>query len=391
MGEFAKRANAVLKVAEAEGVPVDWKTTADEQIGRLRQHVPLAADVSTAKSLDMLKQLRELAYQLGYTSRLNMASPIKPELALTQPTRETTIPLPKEASQKHALMQAVTDPMRAWSQSAGGDFTERMKRKLSDRMRVTENPLTNPAFLPAAAIMVPEAFREGARAAETSVRGSQSQELDSALVQAKQDFEDALRAEYVGRKKISSAGELLDGLADKLIEKQAEGELATAANVYLALAALLGYGAHNAAKTWTEKRDPARQDQKMLHHALRQRALDQGVPVLVDFNSLPAAEVKKELPAAPAELPKELPVDAASSAPGAIEVGEKVAASVSSEEYQRLYGDIAAMKIPAATMKKHLDDMLKRGYSVHSAAGMGTSLRDYISKHLTKRISGVVK
>lgn len=296
MGEFAKRANAVLKVAESEGVPVDWKTTADEQVERLRKHVPLAADVSTAKSLDMLAKLREMAYQIGFSSRLNMASPVKPEMALSQPTREATMALPKEAGHKEALLQSVTDPMKAWSQSAGDDITERVKRKLGDRMRVTENPLTNPAFLPAAAIMVPEAFRAGARAAESTVRTSRSATLNEDLAQAKQDFEDALRAEYLGRKKISSAGELIDGLAERLI-KQADGELATAANVYLALATLMGYGAHNAAKSWTEKRDPARQEQKLMHHALRQRAIDQGVPVFVDYRSLPAANMPKEVPA----------------------------------------------------------------------------------------------
>jgi hypothetical protein len=354
MGEFAKRANAVLKVAEASGTPVDWKTTADEQLARLRTHVPTSADVSTAKSLEMLTKLRELAYQLGYNAKLGLSAPVKPNLVVDRPVT-ASIELPKEAQEKQALVEGLTDPVKAWAQGVSGDISEKIKRRTASRMKVTDNPMTNPTFLPVAAIALPKAFREGAQDAVKSVRTEAATALDSELEAAKKEFEDALQAEYIGRKKIASAGELIDGLASSLLEKKADGEMATAANVYLALAALMGYGSHEAAKKWVEKRDTGRQDQKLLYRAMQQKAIDQGVPVYVDYKSLPAGQEAKPTVA---ELPDSVP-----------EVEEPAVANLGLETEKtaaKRYADASdvvrtgPINVPSAAVEKAKDAMLPK-------------------------------
>jgi hypothetical protein len=151
------------------------------------------------------------------------------------------------------------------------------KEKLT---RVTSDPKTLPFYYPALAISTPKAFMEGYQTAETDNAKKMREEMDKKLQEAKTEFEQAMQEEYSDKQKAASAGQLIDGLALVHV-KEAEGELNTAMGMYLALASLLGMGAHNVGKSWVEKRDPRYQKMKAVKEMVMRRSYLQPPSVLV--------------------------------------------------------------------------------------------------------------
>jgi hypothetical protein len=203
------------------------------------------------------------------------------------------------------LSKEAIGPIRSWLQNAKVESGAKLKERRHKAFAPTENPLTSPGFVPLAAITAPESFRKGFTQADADAAAVRNELLGTELEQAKQEFERALSEEYKGRK-AASAGEWLDNFTDKVfaLEKRADSDQGDAMkwlNAYLGTAALLGYGTHRAAESFTSRHDSARQKHKLYRMALRQRMHDKGVPVMVDFNDLPAA--KEEM-----NLTDELPV-----------------------------------------------------------------------------------
>ncbi len=154
--------------------------------------------------------------------------------------------------------------------------------------------MTIPTFAPAVAMSVPAAFTGGFREADQELDSKAKADIDAQIEAAKQEFEHALHSEYSGRK-IASAGELIDALADHCLTKYADGELNKALGMYLAAAALMGQGAHATAKNWVEGHDPRHQRAKALQDAIRMKAHANPAPILVappmDIEEMPAPGV----------------------------------------------------------------------------------------------------
>ena len=380
MGEFAKWAEQEEQLDQMEETPrpkvKDWRERASEQVGRFKKHMPLAAEEGAQNASEALKQLSALLYGLGYQFRMKRHQE-KPDEAVNLlprdepgiPGRDVSIslpeprkpepesemaaltPIPKFASwmEPRLFSKEAVGPIRAMLQNTKVEAGAKMKERKRKAFAPTENPLTSPGFVPLAAITAPESFRKGFTQADTDSSSMRNEVLGQELEQAKQEFERALSEEYHGRK-AASAGEWLDGLTKELfsLEKQADSDQGDAMkwlNAYLGAAALLGYGTHRAAENFTSKRDPARQKHKLYRMALRQRMHDKGVPVMVDFNELPAA--KEEL-----NLVNELPVQEAKEASEGARGGallpvvrtltrkSAIPARVPSEETKRIIGKI---------------------------------------------------
>ncbi len=157
---------------------------------------------------------------------------------------------------------------------------------MTDRTKVTEEPSTLPWYYPKMTLDSVGGFRHGYQQADDDATAATHQDLDQKIEQARNEYEKALADEYRGRrsKHASTAGELIDGLA----EKSASGELNTAVGTYGALASLLGAGAYQQAKQQTEDQDPRVMKMKAIRDLIRARMrshppmlhLEPEVPVL---------------------------------------------------------------------------------------------------------------
>lgn len=320
MGEFAKWAAPMLKKAKPEEVPErprmrDWRERSADQQARFRKHMPTTQEESTQRSIEAINQIKQMMHQLGYNFRMQRHMKGAPEQDALLPKDEPGIPgrdisisLPKSAEwlDEELLTKDAIGPIGAFMQNRAIEAKAKLKEKKRQAFQGTSSPLSNPIFGPAAVITAPEAFREGFNQADEDAKRVRSDRLDAELENAKADFERALEEEYAGRKS-ASAGEWIDELAGLLIKKSDDqGVGSKVLNTYLTLAALLGYGSHRAAKSFTSKHDPSYQKQYLTRMALRQKMHERGVPILVDYGSLPAAR-KKEEEERPVESDVEMP------------------------------------------------------------------------------------
>lgn len=395
MGEFAKWAEQEEQLDQMEKTPrpkvKNWRERAAEQVGRLKQRMPLAAEEGAQNASELLKQLSSMLYGLGYQFRMKRHQE-NPDEAINLlprgdpgiPGRDISISLPESEDRPAPELESDTmnlfpktaawleprlfskeavGPIRAWLQNAkvesGADLKERRHRAFAP----TENPLTVPGFVPIAAITAPESFRKGFVQADTDASSVRNQVLSEELEQAKQEFEQALSEEYKGRK-AASAGEWLDNFTHKLfdLEKVAESDQGNAMkmlNAYLGAAALLGYGTHRATEKFVSSRDPSRQKHKLYRMALRQRMHDKGVPVLVDFNELPASKAEEN-------LTDELPVQEAKEAGAAARNGgllalvRSVMKSAPAASPAKLPGPILASVGNSFPMSKEMRKFLRK-------------------------------
>jgi len=328
VGEFAKWAQKELdkKKPEKEEKPrpkiKDWRERASGQVSRLRKHTPLSAEEGVSNAAETLNQIGTLLGDLGYKFRMQrhlaepeIATSILPKGDPGIPGRDISIELPKSAEwlEPRLLSKEAVGPLRSFLQDAHVEAKARGREKRKRALAPSADPMTVPGFVPAAVIAAPEAFRQGFTRADDDAKAARNELLQAELEKAKAEFEEALNQEYKGRK-MASAGEWLDGLAKSVfhMEKDAQadqGDMMKWINAYMGLAALLGYGSHRASQKWTEARDPARQKHKLYQMAIRQRMHDKGIPVVVDFNELPAAkaelEATDELPALEAKVASE--------------------------------------------------------------------------------------
>lgn len=301
MGEFAKWAEQ-LPAGDRQPIP-DWRERASEQVEQFRKIMPTSAEEGAQNASETLSKLYKMLHGLGYNFRMqrHLDSPKETTQLLPEgdpgiPGKDMTISLPKMAEwlEPRLLSKEAIGPMRAWMQNKEVETKAKLRDKKRRAFAHTTDPMTQPLFAPAAAITIPEAFRKGFTQADADAAVARREVLSVELAKAKEEFEQALTEEYRGRK-AASAGEMVDGLAVGMLElekqglEEEQGLGMKALNTYLAMAALLGYGTHRAAESFVSKREPGRQKQKLYRMALRQRMHDKGVPVLVDYNEMPAA------------------------------------------------------------------------------------------------------
>lgn len=293
MGFLVKRANEMLGQ--------DWQSRLADQESRLRKHVPLSRDEGEQNAAQTINNLRNLVFALGYHLRSNKLKGGPEQLIDREedgvgiPGREVMIGLPQVKtswytpnlrSKEAGLLSALTTPLGNLMDDAKLELSRVADEKKEKLTRVTSDPTTVPTFLPSLALGVPSSFMEGYQKADTDADAARGHEVDTKLERAKKEFEEALLAEYSARKKAASAGELFDGAAQLFIagklEKAADGEFNQGLGAYLALAALLGTGAHSVAKSYYEKRDPNRQKLKAVREAIQMRMSKRPPTVLVE-------------------------------------------------------------------------------------------------------------
>jgi hypothetical protein len=270
----------------------DWEARLKAQQAALHGIIPSTQDETTARALQKVKdtqsQAHALAYKIRSATRQDPAKELLAELYGTGiPTRERSVPLPalKAASVKSAFLgdiagaiakpviQSVTDPIKHGLQSARVGAAHLADKVKADQMKVTGDESTLPWYYPAMTMGSVKGFREGYAKADEDGTNAVHKDLDSKIESAKNEFERALSEEYKTRrsKHASTAGELIDGLA----EKCASGELNTALGTYGAIASLLGSGAYQQAKQETEDHDPRVMKMKAVRDLIRARMRNQ--------------------------------------------------------------------------------------------------------------------
>lgn len=389
MGEFAKWAEKELPVEEERPKIEDWRDRASGQTDRLRKHMPLTSEIGTANATALLKQISTALGNLGYNFRMRRHRESPQETSILPsgdpgiPGRDISITLPKEASwmETRLFSKEAVGPIRAAFQEAGIETKARMREKRKRALAPGTDPMTVPGFVPAAVIAGPESFRRGFTQADKDTSTARNDELQAKLDVAKEEFEQALTEEYKGRK-MASAGEWIDGLTQSVftLEKSASqsepGEAMRLINVYLGLASLLGYGSFRASKRWTESRDPARQKHKLYRMAVRQRMHDKGVPVVVDFEDLPAARARAVAKSQTDDVP--LTMDAKEGAMTRAQIlGRKIAPSMaplSHEHVSGLYRKLLETLKPVASAKRKVAAKTGVPYkpSLHGLSGIAT-------------------
>jgi hypothetical protein len=298
MGDFSKRAD--------EALGEDWREVLKGQTERLRKHVPTSEDVAKQKAMALLKSLREKAYAAGVMAHLSKRVGVEDKPLLDRtipglPGREVTVslPEPKKASwfeprllsKEAGILDFLTDPVMNKVEDWKAQAAKKLDQMRLSATRTTTDPGTLPWFYPMAALSVPQQFTAGYSAADKSLDEERKRKLNEQIEEARQEFERALAEEY-SSKHASTAGELIDGLAQHHVKK-AEGELNQALGAYLALAALLGTGTHEFSRRWVEKRDPKRQEYKALREAVLRRM--QARPPQVQITP-PSVELAKTSP-----------------------------------------------------------------------------------------------
>jgi len=285
MGEFAKRAKTVLE---------PWEEELERQKEKLYKKVPATEDEASAEALARISELRRKSFMAGYmTRRLRQQQETVKELVpkdtLGVPGREIAVTMPE--TKEAGVLDAFTRPAREAAEDVKMRAMKDIDERLSSATRTTKEPGTVPWYYPMAAMTVPNAFAAGFQQAERDADTERLSEINERLLKAQEEFERALKEEYTAAKsvKAASVGELADGLA-KLHVKCAEGELNEMLGAYLALAALLGQGAHMTAHEWVAKRDPKRQKLKALKRAIRKRMRTYTPPVQIEPPSMELAK-----------------------------------------------------------------------------------------------------
>ena len=261
----------------------DWEARIADQTKRLQQHIPTSDQLAKQKAIAMLKEWNEKVKSLGYALR---ASRDDHKSLLDIPSgvlgREltTSFPLQKASEKKAFLGDAIANSLI----ELGEDTKLRLARKLDEiktrGMATTERPGSLPWFYPAMAHTLPSSLASGYEQAETEIDARRAKEVDDELAAAQTDFEQALSDEFAASRKTASVkpSELIDAIA-QIHVKQAAGELNEALGMYLAMADLLGRGAHEASKRWFEARDPRRQKYEAMRSAIKQRMIKKPAPV----------------------------------------------------------------------------------------------------------------
>jgi len=172
-------------------------------------------------------------------------------------------------------------PVGMAAESALAEAARTISEKTREARRVTDDPSTLVSYYPRLATTVPKAFHEGFSQADEDADILRAEETEKAIAKAQKEYEKALAAEYAARKTAKTAGELIDGLAQAHV-KSAQGEINQALGAYLALASLLGYGAHTASESWVKSRDPRQQKYKAVKEELRKKRMRQPAPILVE-------------------------------------------------------------------------------------------------------------
>jgi hypothetical protein len=300
MGEFARRVKAA-----------GWEDKLESQRAELRQHMPTTEEETVAKALSNLDSLRAIAQRLGYLMRSSQhargVQPLLEDPTPGIPGREVLIRMPmpaaKELPEKMAgfldwTLGPLLRPARQAVEDAKLEAQRMGSEELSDLTRVTSEPSTLPWYYPTAVLTAPQAFMAGHRQADKELDTRTNAKMDAQIMEARKQFEEALRAEYSeGRQmKVATAGELLDGLA-RIHTKSADGELGQAAGLYLAVASLLGGVSHMAVKDWWEKRDPQQQRLSAMREAIKKRIRGSPPPVLVAPEEPKLEEVPELSPA----------------------------------------------------------------------------------------------
>jgi hypothetical protein len=312
MGEFAKVAAAIEP---------EWERRIAEQKGALGKVIPSSSEEATLKALQALKEMRERAYGLGYTLRsLSQQGGLEDLMKEMEPTnvpgREMLIDLPalkagscdwvedRMWSKEAGIFGAMTEPLRHGAQDVKAEIARAADERLEEATRTTSDPSTLPWYYPAMAVTAPTAFSQGYRRATEDSESKTKREMTDKVEAARREFEAALEHEYrLSRQNQSAAppsnpGELIDALAQMHV-KSAEGELNTAAGMYLALASLLGMGSYQLGKTWAEKNDPRYQRVKAMKDVIKQRMRARPLPVLVSSEPLGGEETAGSADAVP--------------------------------------------------------------------------------------------
>ena len=304
------------KVETKKADEAPWEHKLQEQVGRLRQHVPTSADEATAKALHIIKSLSEGSYNIGQALRARQHAEGIEEL-LHDPTpgmpgREVMIDLPatklgwfepRLRSKEASILSPITVPLHHAMQDLQVGATNELEEQKDKLTRVTSNPGTLPWFYPAAALTVPNQFVSGFRNADKQLSKSLNNQMDEKVEQARREFETALHDEYVSSRPEKTAGAIIDGLAQAHV-KSADGELNQALGIYLSLAGLLGQGSYLAAKEWAEKRDPKQQYLSSMREAIKSRLRNNPPSVLVANDPIKAHELAPDMSAVQYEPPE---------------------------------------------------------------------------------------
>ena len=312
--EFKERDSKNTETKKADDAP--WEQKLQEQVGRLRQHVPTTEEETTAKALKIIKSLSEGSYNVGQAMRARQHAEGIEEL-LHDPTpgmpgREMMINLPatkfgwyepRLRSKEAHIFSPVTDPIRYAVQDLQTDAVNKLEEEKDKLTKVTSSPGTLPWFYPTAALTVPNQFVAGFRGADKQLSQSMNTQMDEKVEQARREFETALHDEYVSSRPVKTAGELIDGLAQYHV-KQADGEANQALGLYLALAGLLGQGSYLAAKDWAEKREPKQQYLASMREAIKSRLRANPPSVLVANDPIKAHELAPDVSAVQYEPPE---------------------------------------------------------------------------------------
>lgn len=254
----------------------DWQARLAEQQARMNAVVPSTRDEVTAQAVASIKALQQQAHDLAYSvraaTRKDPTQDLLNELEGSGgiPTRERSIGLP--VLNKQALLGALTNPLKNGFQDAKVETARLLDQEATDRLKTTKSMSSLPWYMPAATLGSVSSFRQGYRKADSDATDSMHLNLDAKIETARSEFERALADEYKGRNsKYASAGELIDGLA----EKHASGELNVAMGGYGSLAALLGAASYQQAKQETEDHDPRVMKMKAVRDLIRARMRSQ--------------------------------------------------------------------------------------------------------------------
>jgi len=264
MGAFAKRATQIRE---------DWENRLQKQKAELHALVPSVEQETAAEALNRIKELRRKSFLAGYLARKSRqrqdgVEELIPRDTRGVPGREIAISLP--GSKEAGVLDAFVRPAREAAEDVKMDALRQLDQAKTKGTTVTSDPGTLPWYYPMAALTVPNAFAAGFQRAEKDLDEDELKRVSERLAKAQSSFEQALSAEYRDRGKAASAGDLVDGLS-RIHVKSAEGELNQMLGTYLALAALLGQGAHTTSREWVARRDPKRQKLKAVREAIRQR------------------------------------------------------------------------------------------------------------------------
>ena len=242
----------------------------------------------------ILNKLRETSYRAGVMSHLSHRAEEPDQPLLSDPTpgvpgREVVISLPSPKTA--GILSPFLNPMREMAEDVGAEAAHSLDEAKTKATRVTSDPSTLPSFYPSAAMAVPRNFTAGYRAADKALDEERARKLDDEVESSRLEFEKALQEEYAGSR-AKTAGELIDGLAQRHLTKEGEGELNQALGAYLALASLMGTGTHEFTRRWVEKRDPKRQEFKALQDAVKRRMQSRPLQVQIEAPELePAPEL----------------------------------------------------------------------------------------------------